>query len=79
MRGRLSAVVAHPAQVNGWSPEDAEVYLEAVFERWAARSRHQWTLDISLLSTRYGIDAADRAGPAGGTRTAWRSPGPEAR
>jgi hypothetical protein len=75
-RGRLSAVVAHLVEVNGWSAEDAEVYLEAVFETWAARSRYQWTLDISLLSTRYGIDAADRPGPAGGTRTAWRSPGP---
>jgi hypothetical protein len=53
-RGRLSAVVAHLAEVNGWSAEDAEVYLEAVFETWAARSRHQWTLDISMLRTRYG-------------------------
>src|SRR5207237_726980 len=75
-RGRLSAVIAHLAEVNGWSSEDAEVYLEAVFEIWAARSRYQWALDISLLRNCYGIDDADRAGPAGGARTAWRSPGP---
>jgi hypothetical protein len=61
-RGRLSAVVARLVEVNGWSPEDAELYLEAVFETWAARSRHQWTLDISLLKTRYGIDDGDRSG-----------------
>jgi hypothetical protein len=61
-RGRLSAVIAHLADVNGWSPEDAGLYLEAAFETWAARSRHQWTLDISLLSIRYGIDDADRPG-----------------
>ncbi len=54
-RGGLSAVIAHLAEANGWSPEDAKLYLEAVFETWAARSRQQWTLDISLLSTRYGI------------------------
>ena len=54
-RGGLSAVIAHLAEANGWSPEDAGLYLEAVFETWAARSRQQWTLDISLLSTRYGI------------------------
>ena len=42
--------MAHLAEVNGWSVGDAGLYLEAVFETWAARSRHQWTLDISLLS-----------------------------
>lgn len=68
--------MAHLVEVNGWSAEDAEVDLEAVFKTWAARSRHEWILDISLLSSRYGIDAADRRAPAGATRTAWRSPGP---
>jgi hypothetical protein len=59
-RGRLSAVITHLAEVNGWSPEDAELYLEAVFETWAARSRQQWTLDISLLGSRYGMDDGRR-------------------
>jgi hypothetical protein len=35
-RGWLSAVIAHLAEVNRWSPEDAEFYLEAVFETWAS-------------------------------------------
>jgi hypothetical protein len=56
------------AAVDAGIEDDAKI--------WAARSRYQWTLDISLLSGRYGIDDADRCGPAGGTRTAWRSPGP---
>jgi hypothetical protein len=33
-RNRLSAVIAHLADVNGWSPEDARLYLEDVFETW---------------------------------------------
>jgi hypothetical protein len=59
-RGRLDAVVGHLASVNGWTADDAGLYLEAVFEQWAARSRHQWTLDLSVLRTRYGLDDADR-------------------
>jgi hypothetical protein len=45
---------------GSWWGHLAELYLEAVFETWAARSRHQWTLDISLLSSRYGIDDGRR-------------------
>jgi hypothetical protein len=41
--------------LNGWSREDAELYQEAAFETWAARSRHRWSLDISVLRTRYGL------------------------
>jgi hypothetical protein len=36
--------------------DDAESYLEVALETWAARSWHQWTLDISVLGTRYGLD-----------------------
>jgi hypothetical protein len=35
------------------------LYLEAAFETWAARSRHQWALDISVLRARYGLDDID--------------------
>jgi hypothetical protein len=58
-RGRLDSVVRHLAAVNGWSAEDAELYLESAFETWATRSRHEWTLDISVLRTRYGLDEVD--------------------
>jgi 5-methylcytosine-specific restriction endonuclease McrA len=58
-RGRLDAVTGHLAAVNGWTPDDAALYLEVAFEQWAARSRHQWTLDISVLADHYGVDGAD--------------------
>lgn len=58
-RGRLPAVIQRLAAVNGWSEDDAALYLEAVFETWAQRSRHQWTLDISVLRTGYGLDEAE--------------------
>jgi hypothetical protein len=44
-RGRQGAALAHLARVNGWTAADAEV----VFEQWAARSRHDWTLDCTVL------------------------------
>ena len=48
-RGRHGPAIAHLARVNGWSVADAEAYAEAVFEQWAARSRHEWTLDCTVL------------------------------
>lgn len=47
--GRLRPALAHLANVNGWSIEDATSYAEAVFEQWAQRSSYQWRLDISYL------------------------------
>jgi hypothetical protein len=41
----------------------AALYLEAVFEQWAARSGHPWTLDITVLERGYGIRNAP-AGPS---------------
>jgi hypothetical protein len=48
-RGRHTAALAHLAKVNGWTAADAEAYAEVVFEQWAARSRHDWTLDCTVL------------------------------
>jgi len=58
-RGRLPQVIGHLATVNGWSENDAALYLEGVFEQWSARSRHQWTLDITVLRARYGLEGVD--------------------
>ncbi|MBV9958377.1 MAG: HNH endonuclease [Acidobacteria bacterium] len=49
VRGRQSEALKHLARVNGWSEEDARLYLEVCFEQWSRRSRHEWTLDISYL------------------------------
>jgi hypothetical protein len=48
-RGRQAQAHAHPARVNGWTRADAEAYAEVVFEQWATRSRHHWTLDATVL------------------------------
>jgi hypothetical protein len=58
-RGRLEAVIEHLVAVNGWTTDDAGLYLEAAFEQWAARSRHQWTLDVSVLGSRCGVDGLE--------------------
>ena len=67
IRGRRHEAVAHLAKVNGWSADDAELYVEAVFERWAHRSRHPWSLDLSVLEERYGVRLEEQppADPAG--------------
>jgi hypothetical protein len=49
VRGKQAQALAHLARVNGWSMQDARLYLEACFEQWSRRSSHQWTLDISYL------------------------------
>ncbi len=68
-RGRLPDVIRHLATVNGWSEDDAALYLEVAFEQWASRSRHQWTVDISVLGRRYGVDLDQRLQPAERRRT----------
>lgn len=58
--GRAQAVgeggkaLAHLCKVNSWTQEEALKYIRAAFVVWEERSRHQWSLDISTLST-YGI------------------------
>ncbi len=54
VRGREERAMEHLARVNGWSREDVEAYVEAVFETWHWRSRHEWTLDLGWLE-RHGI------------------------
>lgn len=49
VRGKRGDAVAHLAAVNGWSREDAELYIEACFEIWYRRSCHEWKLDLSYL------------------------------
>jgi hypothetical protein len=49
MRGRRREAVEHLARVNGWSTEDALIYIEVCFEVWSRRSLHPWRLDISYL------------------------------
>lgn len=48
-RGQLHLVLMQLREVNNWSLEHAELYLEAVFEVWDRRSQHGWDLDTTWL------------------------------
>lgn len=49
VRGKYYTALSHLARVNNWSTEDARHYVEACFEQWSRRSRHEWKLDLSYL------------------------------
>lgn len=49
VRRRCKEALRHLAEVNDWTAEEAEEYVEQAFEEWEERSRHQWQLDISAL------------------------------
>ena len=49
LRGRGGAAEAHLAKVNGWTRAECGRHIRAAFETWAARSEHQWSLDLSWL------------------------------
>lgn len=55
VKGRGQEAIAHLMKVNGWSPEDTQHYVEAVFEEHARRSKHRWTLDLEWLRS-VGVD-----------------------
>jgi 5-methylcytosine-specific restriction endonuclease McrA len=48
-RGRGEIARDHLAQVNNWTTEKAEAFIEGSFLVWAERSEFQWTLDISWV------------------------------
>ena len=50
----MERCVRHLMKVNGWSMSATETYIEGAYSLHAKRSRHQWELDLSWLST-YGI------------------------
>ena len=47
--GKGKQATKHLARVNGWSVQDAQYYIEAMFEVWHRRSQENWTLDITWL------------------------------
>ena len=67
VRGRREQAIRHLARLNGWSREDAELYVEAAFELWHRRSLHEWKLDITWLR-RHGVTVASGTQPHAGLR-----------
>lgn len=49
-RGLGHVALAHLVKVNNISLDDAEKMVETAFTKWAARSTHEWKLDLSWLS-----------------------------
>jgi hypothetical protein len=55
LEGRGEIAAAHLAEVNGWTPNVAAVYIDQVFDVWIERSDRTWSLDVSALAA-YGVD-----------------------
>lgn len=49
--GRAEEVAAHLADVNGWGPLHAELYVKQQFARWKHRSQFAWTVDMGPLES----------------------------
>ena len=47
--GKYDDARKHLSKTNKWTASDAELYIEAQFEKWAQRCNHQWTIDTAIL------------------------------
>jgi hypothetical protein len=57
IKGRGEIAAAHLAEVNGWTPQVAAVYIDQAFDVWIERSDRTCALDVSALAG-YGVDPA---------------------
>ena len=58
--GKQAVCFQQLAKVNNWTQKQIEEHILASFQLHKERSKHQWTLDISLLRTEpYSIDIKD--------------------
>jgi hypothetical protein len=48
--GNGDRAFAHLARVNGWSVNDAELYVQWAMELWSLRSEDAWKLDVTYLT-----------------------------
>ncbi len=49
VRGLYDQAISQLCKVNGWDSVEATEYVQAVFDLWDARSKHEWEVDISIL------------------------------
>lgn len=49
VNGHVTEARSHLAQINGWTEVETAAYLTHVWQRWEARSAHDWRLDLSWL------------------------------
>jgi hypothetical protein len=48
---KLHIALPHLGEVNGWTERQIKNYTIEVHQQWAARSKHEWTQDLSILKT----------------------------
>lgn len=61
-RGRGEQALRHLERVNGWTREQAELYIEASFIIWERRSRRAWKLDLGWLES-VGVPPLEQTKP----------------
>lgn len=49
IKGNYEEALAQLCKVNKWDSIEATEYVQAVFDLWNLRSKHEWTVDISIL------------------------------
>lgn len=54
-RGKSGKTLEWLSRVNQISPSDALAHVQRAFQIHAIRSRFSWTLDVSVLTTQYGV------------------------
>ena len=52
IQGNYNKAVDHLMAVNEWDHNGAAMYVEDAFDTWSARSKHDWTLDITWLGNK---------------------------
>jgi len=62
LQGRGEEAMAHLMEVNGWSRERAEAYVDRAFALWELRTKHEWEImvDWDALAYRYGVRLSRR-------------------
>ena len=58
--GRGAEALHHLMEVNGWRLNQAEKYIQSVFEIWKERSQHEWVLDVTWI-TELGVEIPEKS------------------
>lgn len=47
-------------RINRWSSEEARAAVDAAFEEWERRSRHEWTIDCTWVTRVHGMSIGEK-------------------
>ena len=54
--GKQAEAFAHLEKVNGWDHKQVVDYVAESFAKHSERSKHQWKLNVKMLTETYGVD-----------------------